>query len=131
MSAGDTQTVLDRILAHKRGELAARTELRSKDQLREAAQSAPPTRGFVEAIQARIEAGGAAVIAEVKKASPSKGVIREDFDPEAIARAVSTQIKKDSEAADLRREEATAKREAAFLERAGAVFLNNEARAFV
>tara|TARA_A100001037_G_scaffold109495_3_gene99699 strand:+ start:551 stop:1360 length:810 start_codon:yes stop_codon:yes gene_type:complete len=87
LSAGDTQTVLDRILAHKRGEIAARTELRSKDQLREAAQSAPPTRGFVEAIQARIEAGGAAVIAEVKKASPSKGVIREDFDPEAIARS--------------------------------------------
>ena len=47
----------------------------------------PPTRGFVAAIQRRLDAGEAAVIAEVKKASPSKGVIRKDFDPAAIARS--------------------------------------------
>src|SRR5690606_8996926 len=58
-----------------RGELAARLA------------DAPPVRGFAAALEARIAAGRAAVIAEVKKASPSKGVIRPDFDPAAIARS--------------------------------------------
>ena len=51
----------------------------------ERAKSAEPCRGFVQAMRARIDAGGAAVIAEIKKASPSKGVIREDFRPAEIA----------------------------------------------
>jgi len=48
-------------------------------------ESAVPSRGFVSALRDRVDAGGAAVIAEIKKASPSKGVLREPFDPAAIA----------------------------------------------
>jgi indole-3-glycerol phosphate synthase len=80
-------TVLQRILARKAEELAAR---RARTPLRELAARAadlPPARGFAAAIGARIAAGDPAVIAEVKKASPSKGVIRPDFDPVAIARS--------------------------------------------
>jgi indole-3-glycerol phosphate synthase len=51
------------------------------------AETAPPPRDFAGAIRSKLEAGGAAVIAEVKKASPSKGVLREEFDPAAIGRS--------------------------------------------
>lgn len=87
MSQASTGTMLDQILAHKRAEVAARSGLRPKSMLRERAQSAPPTRGFAATIASQIKAGVPAVIAEVKKASPSKGLIRADFDPVAIARS--------------------------------------------
>ena len=80
-------TILDTILARKREEVAARRERTSLFELKARAASAPPLRGFADAVAAKIAAGHAAVIAEVKKASPSKGVIRADFDPAAIARS--------------------------------------------
>ena len=80
-------TILDTILARKREEVAARRERTSLFELKARAASAPPLRGFADAVAAKIAAGQAAVIAEVKKASPSKGVIRADFDPAAIARS--------------------------------------------
>jgi indole-3-glycerol phosphate synthase len=80
-------TILDTILARKHEEVAARRELASLFELKARAASAPPARGFADAIAAKIAGGEAAVIAEVKKASPSKGVIRADFDPAAIARS--------------------------------------------
>jgi len=80
-----TQTVLDRILAHKRTEVADRKRAVPLAELARRADAAAAPRGFVAALTARIDAGGPAVIAEVKKASPSKGVIRADFDPTAIA----------------------------------------------
>ncbi len=82
-----TAAILNRILAHKRGEVANRMRALPQSELMRRARAAPATRGFVSALSARIEAGDAAVIAEVKKASPSKGVIRADFDPAAIARS--------------------------------------------
>jgi indole-3-glycerol phosphate synthase len=79
--------VLQRILARKREELAARAARVPLRELRARAGEAPPTRGFAAAVQAAVAAGRPAVIAEVKKASPSRGVIRADFDPAAIARS--------------------------------------------
>ncbi|MCK2185603.1 indole-3-glycerol phosphate synthase TrpC [Halomonas getboli] len=80
-----TPTILTRILAHKDAEVAERRQAVSEDELLRLAglQSAP--RGFVAALDARMRDGDPAVIAEVKKASPSKGVIREDFRPAEIA----------------------------------------------
>ena len=79
--------ILDTILARKVEEVAQRSRTRSLADLRAMVDGQAPTRGFVAAIQRRLDAGEAAVIAEVKKASPSKGVIRKDFDPAAIARS--------------------------------------------
>ncbi len=77
--------ILDKIVAVKREEVPAARALRGEAALRElaAAQSAP--RGFAAALRAKVVAGLPAVIAEVKKASPSKGVIREHFVPAEIA----------------------------------------------
>jgi indole-3-glycerol phosphate synthase len=86
-SPQDVPDVLARILATKREEVAARSAERPLAELRAAALDAPPARGFSAALQSRSSAGHPAVIAEVKKASPSKGVIRPDFDPPAIARS--------------------------------------------
>ena len=80
-------TVLQRILERKAVEVAERSARVPLHQLQSRATAMPPARGFAAAIEARIAAGDPAVIAEVKKASPSKGVIRADFDPAAIARA--------------------------------------------
>ena len=78
--------ILDRILARKREEIeAARAALPLAEMQRRAA-AAPPPRDFVGALRAKIATGRPAVIAEVKKASPSKGLLRADFDPAAIAR---------------------------------------------
>jgi indole-3-glycerol phosphate synthase len=79
-------TVLQRILQRKAEEVAERSARIPLRELEARAVDMPPTRGFAAAIEARIAAGDPAVIAEVKKASPSKGVIRPDFDPAAIAR---------------------------------------------
>ena len=77
--------ILQRILAVKAGEIAAAKRVRPLAALRDDAQRAAPARDFVAALRARIAAGRPAVIAEIKKASPSRGVLRESFDPGAIA----------------------------------------------
>jgi indole-3-glycerol phosphate synthase len=79
--------VLNRILAVKQEEIAVARARRSVESLRDEAAALPPPRNFVGAILERVEEGRTAVIAEVKKASPSKGVLRADFDPAAIARS--------------------------------------------
>jgi indole-3-glycerol phosphate synthase len=77
--------ILQRIVAVKREEIAAGRAARHLAALRRAAAAAGPVRDFVGALRGRVAAGRPAVIAEVKKASPSKGVLRSDFDPSAIA----------------------------------------------
>jgi len=79
--------ILQRILARKAEEIQARAANVPLCELSKRTADASKPRGFVRAMQARIARGDAAVIAEVKKASPSKGVIRADFDPAAIARS--------------------------------------------
>jgi indole-3-glycerol phosphate synthase len=77
--------ILKKILAHKAEEVAAAKRERPLARVRAEAGAAPPPRDFVGALRARIARGQAAVIAEIKKASPSKGLLRADFDPAAIA----------------------------------------------
>lgn len=79
--------VLDEILACKRREVAARKRIRSEARWREIAAAQAPPRGFVQALRRKIAQGLPGVIAELKKASPSRGIIRADFDPAAIARS--------------------------------------------
>lgn len=76
--------ILDRIVETKREDVAALRDQKTLRDLKSRAADAAPPRGFTTALRA---AGRPALIAEVKKASPSKGVIRADFDPVAIARA--------------------------------------------
>ncbi|MDX1504790.1 MAG: indole-3-glycerol phosphate synthase TrpC [Spongiibacter sp.] len=80
-------TVLERIIERKFEEVGEREKQRSVSQLQDDIITASPVRGFVQAIANSIAAGRSAVIAEVKKASPSKGVIREHFQPAEIARS--------------------------------------------
>jgi indole-3-glycerol phosphate synthase len=79
--------ILERILTRKREEVAARSARTSQVELLARAADAPPPRGFEAALRASMAAGQAAVIAEIKKASPSRGVIRADFHPADIARS--------------------------------------------
>ncbi|MEN8214182.1 MAG: indole-3-glycerol phosphate synthase TrpC, partial [Pseudomonadota bacterium] len=81
----DTPDILNRINARKREEVAERSSTMPLEKLKELLQTGDAPRGFAAAIAAKIAAGDAAVIAEIKKASPSKGVLREDFQPAAIA----------------------------------------------
>jgi len=78
--------VLQRILAVKREEVAAAKQAIPAREIEARARAAAPARDFVGAIRAKRAAGRPAVIAEIKRASPSKGLLREDFDPAAIAR---------------------------------------------
>ena len=79
--------ILARIAAYKRDEIAAAKRARPLAEVEAAARAAPPVRGFRAALEARIAAGEFALVAEIKKASPSKGLIRADFEPAALARA--------------------------------------------
>jgi indole-3-glycerol phosphate synthase len=82
--------ILNRILATKQRELTERREQKSIDELQQQAHHVSPPRGFVAALRRSVDQGGAAVIAEIKIASPSKGIIREDCDPVAIAKSYQT-----------------------------------------
>lgn len=81
----NTPTILKKIVARKYAEVAERSVITPISALQEAILHQSACRGFVRAMEAKLSAGQSAVIAEAKKASPSKGVIREDFDPAAIA----------------------------------------------
>ena len=81
----EAPTVLKTIFDRKIEEVAARQQQRTLEELEQAASLMDPTRGFRRALADKVASGDAAVIAEVKKASPSKGVIREDFHPAEIA----------------------------------------------
>ncbi len=77
--------ILNKILVVKEAEIAAAKKVESFEAMRAMAEFAPPPRDFVGAMRSKIAVGKAAVIAEIKKASPSKGVLRADFQPAQIA----------------------------------------------
>ena len=81
----DTPDILKRILARKIEEIDERIRTLSMEELGQRVAEADAPRGFVNRLQEKLQAGQAAVIAEIKKASPSRGVLREDFNPAQIA----------------------------------------------
>ncbi len=83
----DTPDILKTIIARKTLEVAERAARQSLVELQACLADAPPVRGFATALRARVAVGAVAVIAEIKKASPSKGLLRRDFHPGAIARS--------------------------------------------
>jgi indole-3-glycerol phosphate synthase len=85
MTNTDTPTILKKILARKVEEIAERSAQVPLSELKQKLSQASKPRGFAAALTAKLANGEPAVIAEIKKASPSKGIIRADFDPESIA----------------------------------------------
>ncbi|MFV1992461.1 MAG: indole-3-glycerol phosphate synthase TrpC [Acidiferrobacterales bacterium] len=83
----ETPDILKKILTRKREEVNERLGKVSLAELKEKAREPGPVRGFERAIRNRLETNQTAIIAEIKKASPSKGVLRENFQPDAIARS--------------------------------------------
>ena len=81
----NTPDILKKILVRKREEIIDRSAAIDLQELRKRAEAEVSTRGFVRALHQRIDKAESAVIAEIKKASPSKGILRENFDPVAIA----------------------------------------------
>lgn len=90
VSTDNTPDILKKIISRKLEEISTRLTKKSLEEVMAdatAANSTTPVRGFVDSMKARIATGEAAVISEIKKASPSKGVIREDFKPAEIAKS--------------------------------------------
>lgn len=83
----NTPTILKKIITRKHEEVRERLQKVSLAEQQQRAKTQPPARGFIAAIERKLKNGDAAVIAEIKKASPSRGVIREKFYPEEIARS--------------------------------------------
>jgi indole-3-glycerol phosphate synthase len=81
------RNILERVRAYKGDEIAAAKRTQPPASLESEARDAATPRGFLAAIERRLVTGGYALIAEIKKASPSKGLIRADFDPPALARS--------------------------------------------
>ncbi len=79
--------ILEKIVSTKAEEVIAAQVAKPYAEIARAARAMPPARGFAQALRTRVTAGRSAVIAEIKKASPSKGLLREAFDPPAIAQA--------------------------------------------
>jgi len=87
MMSSDTPDILVKILDRKREEVAERSADISVEELKQRCTRADAVRGFIRSIENRINSNEPAVIAEIKKASPSKGILREDFEPAEIARS--------------------------------------------
>jgi len=87
MTSDNTPDILKKIIQRKQEEIETRQQQKSLDQLISEASSASPVRGFVDSIRQKVREDKPAVIAEIKKASPSKGIIREDFKPADIAKS--------------------------------------------
>ena len=82
--------VLERIIADKKKHVSSQKFKMGEGSLHARLSDIEPTRGFLNALKRKIQAGENALIAEIKKASPSKGLIRTDFDPEMLAKAYET-----------------------------------------